>query len=76
MHLDLDTLWLGHADILQEKKGAHKGGNAFSFFLFSLAFPNSYAKIPADARKGGCNLYAKAPAYSSTGASGLSTRLQ
>jgi hypothetical protein len=38
---------LGHADILQEKRNAHKGGNAFSFFLFKLAFPNSYGKIPA-----------------------------
>ena len=38
---------LGHADILQEKKGAHKGGNAFSFFLFKLAFILEHGKMPA-----------------------------
>jgi len=29
---------LGHADILQEDGDVHKGGNAFSFFLFVVAF--------------------------------------
>ena len=29
---------LGHVPILQEDGDAHKGGNAFSFFLFVVAF--------------------------------------
>jgi hypothetical protein len=38
---------LGHAVILQEVRDAYKGGNAFSFFLFKLAFILGYGKIPA-----------------------------
>lgn len=38
---------LDHAVILQEVRDAYKGGNAFSFFLFKLAFILGYGKIPA-----------------------------
>jgi hypothetical protein len=38
---------LGHAVILQESVDTHKGGNAFSFFLFKLAFILEHGKMPA-----------------------------
>jgi hypothetical protein len=44
---------LDHAVILQESVNTHKGGNTFSFFLFKLAFSNSYGKIPAAAEGSG-----------------------
>jgi hypothetical protein len=38
---------LDHAVILQEVRDAYQGGNAFSFFLFVVAFILGYGKIPA-----------------------------
>jgi hypothetical protein len=46
---------LVHVPILQESVDARKGGNAFSFFLFILAFIPSYDIIAAAAFAAACN---------------------